>query len=207
MDPIDLRVQKKVNTIPDALLDSIKGNVPKNVKAVMSHILWFYAFDKPTTTRFGDRIGLRTRTTEIDLFDQDTCDAQSSSDSRSMRMVCEVDVVEDMVNYEGTLHSGCIAYLMDMCTSVALVGHSMLITGRPAARVSLALSITYLHPVPLGAKLKVVCITPPPVSANASVLGEIWDVTNNRLAAIAEHGQMSPSAPIVKQVLPLKASL
>ena len=205
MDPLDLRVQNKVNTIPDAVLKSIKGNVPKTVKTVVSHILWFYAFERPTKNRFGDSVGLRTQTTEIDFVDQDRSD--TSNNSRSMRMVCELNVTEDMVNYEGTLHSGCIAYLMDMCTSVALLGHNTMITGRPAARVSLALSITYLHPVPLGAKLKVVCITASPAPSNASVVGEIWDATNNRLAAIAEHTQMSPSAVIIEQMPPLKANL
>ena len=55
-----------------------------------------------------------------------------------------------MVNAGGSMHGGCSAYLVDICTSLALAA-----AGKPGT-VSQAIDMVYHAPAPLGCRIRVV---------------------------------------------------
>eukprot|EP00884_Botryococcus_braunii_P006371 jgi/Botrbrau1/15735/Bobra.4_1s0104.2 len=65
------------------------------------------------------------------------------------RLVCKLPVTELVQNRFGTLHGGCIATLVDVVTSAALVT----LVRRPS--VSLTMSIDYLNPAELGTVVEI----------------------------------------------------
>ncbi|KAI0745861.1 HotDog domain-containing protein [Earliella scabrosa] len=101
-------------------------------------------------------------------------------------------VGDDMLNIAGTMHGGCAAYLVDLCTSIALVLLSD-VMGKPTFFVSHALHTTFHAPMLLGTTLEIVNTTVAYGARTVSAVTEIWDVTNGRLCATGAHHKMVPS--------------
>jgi len=104
-------------------------------------------------------------------------------------VVCEITVAPDMTNFGGTLHGGCVAFLVDNCTSLAL---SLLQAhlGKSPVIVSQTLNLLYHAPAPEGVNLKIVSQTIASGSRITSARCEIYDTTNNRLVATGVHAKM-----------------
>ncbi|OBZ69269.1 Acyl-coenzyme A thioesterase 13 [Grifola frondosa] len=111
-----------------------------------------------------------------------------------VRVVFEITVDEDMLNPAGNVHGGCIVYMIDVCSSVALAALGMCMN-RPNSFVSQALNTTFHAPAPLGTKLELVNTTTAFGGRTVAARTEIWDVTNRRLVASGVHNKMQPSQP------------
>ncbi|KAJ8087167.1 hypothetical protein PM082_005995 [Marasmius tenuissimus] len=110
------------------------------------------------------------------------------------RVVFTLTVDEDMMNLAGGMHGGCTAYLIDLCSSLALsvLVHKM--SGSSGGvTVSQALNIVYHSPAPLGDKIRIVNTTISAGKRASSVRTEIWSDTNHRLVASGVHIKMDPS--------------
>ncbi|KZV75355.1 hypothetical protein PENSPDRAFT_571580 [Peniophora sp. CONT] len=103
-------------------------------------------------------------------------------------LVCELDVQKDMVNAYDSLHGGASAYLVDVCSSLALAAAGKLNS------VSQALNVVYHAPAPLGSHLRIMNWTITVGSRVMSTRTEIWDATGGRLVATGIHIKMEPSA-------------
>ncbi|VDB99549.1 unnamed protein product [Peniophora sp. CBMAI 1063] len=103
-------------------------------------------------------------------------------------LVCELDVREDMVNAGGNLHGGASAFLVDVCSSLALAAAGKLNS------VSQALNVVYHAPAPLDNHLRIMNWTITVGSRVMSTRTEIWDATAGRLVATGIHIKMEPSA-------------
>ncbi|KAI0748773.1 HotDog domain-containing protein [Daedaleopsis nitida] len=110
------------------------------------------------------------------------------------RLTYTTTVEEDMVNQRGTLHGGCAAYLVDVCSSVALLvlAHTL---GKQPFYVSQAINTTFHAPAPRGARIEIINTTVSFGARTVSAVTEIWDVTNNRLCVTGVHNKMAPSQP------------
>ncbi|RPD56463.1 hypothetical protein L227DRAFT_578911 [Lentinus tigrinus ALCF2SS1-6] len=140
---------------------------------------------------FASAVGGRLVPTEVEVFTREKDGKQQA------RMVYEIDVSEDMLNIGRTMHGGCAVYLIDVCSSVAL----MVLAGaldKPTNFVSQALNTTFHAPAPAGAKLEIVNTTIAFGGRTVSAITEIWDVTNKRLCMTGVHNKMAPSKPIAK---------
>ncbi|KAI0690923.1 hypothetical protein C8T65DRAFT_671053 [Cerioporus squamosus] len=140
---------------------------------------------------FASSVGSRLVPTEVEVF-------QRAKDGKMQaRMVYETTVEEDMLNIGRTMHGGCAVYIIDICSSVAL----MVLAGaldKPTSYVSQALNTTFHAPAPAGAKLEIVNTTVAFGGRTVSAVTEIWDVTNKRLCMTGVHNKMAPSKPAAK---------
>ncbi|EMD40335.1 hypothetical protein CERSUDRAFT_110928 [Gelatoporia subvermispora B] len=103
------------------------------------------------------------------------------------RGIFELTVDINMQNRRKTLHGGCIATLIDVCTSLVLNA----IHDEPS--VTQVLDTVFHAPVPTGARVRIVCDTISIGKRAITLRCEVWDITNNRLAATGVHVKMSPS--------------
>ncbi|TFL03202.1 HotDog domain-containing protein [Pterulicium gracile] len=194
-------VQEKYTTIPDEPIAHIHGDAPEHVKAVMSKPLWFYEFAGPPENRFGYSIGSRFITREVSFMPVQNQTRPPEGPRRNVRIVWELDVKEDMLNYMGTVHGGCISYLMDGCTSLVLVAHAMMTGGKPIARVSQQMSVTLHAPVPQDTMLRLVAYTTSVGKTTAFAVCEVWNARTDTLAATGSQIMVRASEPSPKTKL------
>ncbi|KAF9266148.1 hypothetical protein L218DRAFT_996918 [Marasmius fiardii PR-910] len=114
------------------------------------------------------------------------------------RVVFTLTVDEDMMNLVGSVHGGCIAYLIDLCSSLTLSVLVHKLTGNSGITVSQALNIVFHSPAPLGDKIRIVNTTMTVGKRASSVRTEIWSDINHRLIASSVHVKMDPSPPKAK---------
>ncbi|RDX49760.1 hypothetical protein OH76DRAFT_1403349 [Lentinus brumalis] len=110
------------------------------------------------------------------------------------KLVYEITVGEDMLNRQHTLHGGCTAFLVDVCSSVGLAFLGM-VQGRPSDFVSQTIITTFHAPAPLGAKLHIISTTTSFGARTVASRVEIWDVTHGRLCVSGVHNKMAPRLP------------
>ncbi|KAK7029396.1 hypothetical protein VNI00_014650 [Paramarasmius palmivorus] len=110
------------------------------------------------------------------------------------RVVFGLIVDEEMMNLADSLHGGCIAFLIDFCSSVALVALRTKQAGPSnVVSVSQAMNVVYHSPAPLGDRLRIVNTTISAGARASSARTEIWSDTNHRLVASGVHIKMDPS--------------
>ncbi|KAI0647640.1 hypothetical protein C8Q79DRAFT_1000496 [Trametes meyenii] len=139
-------------------------------------------------TRFAHSTGARLELREVELY------TRPQDGKLQTRVLYEVTVSEDMLNRGNTLHGGCAAFMIDVCSSVALrvLGR---VQGKPAEFVSQTIVSTFHAPAPLGATLNIVNTTTSFGARTVSARVEIWDATHRRLCVSGVHNKMAPSEP------------
>ncbi|PSR78328.1 hypothetical protein PHLCEN_2v7450 [Hermanssonia centrifuga] len=166
---------------------SAKGNVPQSIKDSLAE--WYSG--AADLHRFAAPIARRLEATEMSVYDK-----TEEPGKKEAKMVFEIDVTEDMCNFGNSVHGGCSAFLIDLCSSLAI---SLLATQEPKrnvhVHVSLVLNTTYHAPAPLGCRLKIVNTTMALGGRVMTARAEIYDITHNRLVASGVHIKMPPSAP------------
>ncbi|KAI0920800.1 hypothetical protein AcW1_005026 [Taiwanofungus camphoratus] len=137
---------------------------------------------------FGYAIETRLKTKELFV------NRREEDGKLQARVVHEITVSKDMLNAADSIHGGCIAYLIDICSSVplSLIG---IVTNGAVFLVSQAINTIYHGGSGLGAKLKITSMTTAVGGRVMSARTEIWDVTNQRLVASGTHVKMQPSVP------------
>ncbi|KAJ3779023.1 HotDog domain-containing protein [Lentinula raphanica] len=108
-------------------------------------------------------------------------------------VVYNVTVEEDMVNGGGTLHGGCSAFLIDLCSTASIMALKI-DQGVSARDVSQSMSIVYHAPAAVGETLRIVNTTMAVGRRVASARTEIWSETHHRLVASGVHIKMEPSS-------------
>ncbi|KAF5388333.1 hypothetical protein D9615_000806 [Tricholomella constricta] len=176
----------------DEVIEQISGNAPKHVKAAVANTSMFYAhhIEGVTGPIFGESITKRMVVTEVSV------DKKLEEPSRlEGRVVCELTVDEDMINGGGNIHGGCSAFLIDVCSSMALMALRMTNTGELYGSVSQSLNVVYHSPAGLGDKLRLVNTTMTLGARAHSARTEIWNATHHRLVSSGVHIKMQPSPP------------
>ncbi|GLB34270.1 putative thioesterase superfamily protein [Lyophyllum shimeji] len=172
----------------------IAGNAPDHVKSFLADTSFFYEYahtlDGVTGPIFGESIMKRIVVTEVSV-------EKKAEEPRKLegRVVCEVTVEDDMINGGGNIHGGCSAFLIDVCSTMALMALSMTDKGEAHRSVSQSLNVVYHSPAGLGDKLRLVNTTITLGGRAQSARTEIWNVTHHRLVSSGVHIKMQPSSP------------
>ncbi|KAM6496419.1 HotDog domain containing protein, partial [Amanita muscaria] len=173
----------------EADIAHISGNVPDSVKRALGRPSVLMLGHYLTDTQFGASICKRLVSKEIAILDK-----AEEPLKKECRFVCELTVEEDMLNIGGTLHGGCAAYLIEACSTVALVAFG-LAQNEPqvVGTVLQSLNIVYHSPAAVGDKLRIVNRTMTIGSRAVSARAEIWNDTHHRLVASGTNVSMQPS--------------
>ncbi|KAI0690931.1 hypothetical protein C8T65DRAFT_671071 [Cerioporus squamosus] len=166
------------------------------------------------TTRFSDNLNSKQREDIVDFADTilrgpgefakptgsrlELCEVSAYERPEDGKMhaevVFEIDMAEDMLNSAKHMHGGCAMFMIDVCSSIALVALSIALNKR-AYLVSQSLTTVWHSPAMLGARLRITNKTTAFGARTVSARTEIWDLTNRRLVATGIHSQMPPSQP------------
>ncbi|KAG7090631.1 hypothetical protein E1B28_009733 [Marasmius oreades] len=171
-------------------ISHVSGNAPdiiKRVAAYPSVSMFAIDGDHEKGTGYSDEIVKRMVVTEVSIVSH-----PEEPSKKVGRVVCEMEVHDDMVNRTRTIHGGCSAYLVDICSSIALTALA-LSNGRSVDHVSQSLNMVYHSPATVGDKLRIVNTTMTMGSRTMSVRTEIWNATRHRLVASGVHIKMQPS--------------
>jgi len=109
------------------------------------------------------------------------------------RVVWDLTVSPDMLNSEGTVNGGCLAFLIDQCASMPNIALGVALEGSARYRVTQSLDIVHHSPAVLGDKLRLVSTTIDNTDETMSARTEIWNSSKQRLVASGVLMQMYPS--------------
>ncbi|GFZ52108.1 hypothetical protein JCM24511_09881 [Saitozyma sp. JCM 24511] len=112
----------------------------------------------------------------------------------------EEQIFQHWTNIVGTLHGAASAWIVDTCTSAAMVAiHTDTFWGPPMmAGMTLSMELQYLHAAPLGTKLKIAVTILKCTETLANLRCEIADLETGKLFVVGNH---------LKTWKPLKAKL
>ncbi|RDB19982.1 Acyl-coenzyme A thioesterase 13 [Hypsizygus marmoreus] len=183
-----------MSDIEDEAVARIAGNASEDVKRALAHPGAFFVnramLEGVKGPIFGETITNRMVVTEVSV------EQKKEEPSRlEGKVVCELTVEEDMINGGGNIHGGCSAFLIDICSTLALTALSMSNTGDVYISVSQSLNIVYHSPAALGDKLRIVNTTMTLGARAHSARTEIWNATHHRLVSSGVHIKMQPSFP------------
>ncbi|KZS98599.1 hypothetical protein SISNIDRAFT_462498 [Sistotremastrum niveocremeum HHB9708] len=183
---------------------SISGNAPQHLKQHIAQLFeWNY-----DGVRFATSIASRVKLTEITINEsppQPGADSKAKT-ARTAIVIAETTVEQDMVNGAGNMHGGCVAYVVDICSSIPMIalakpvkvtktadGEEKVEYGRSG--VSQALNLVYHAPAPVGTPLRIVSTSLAVGGRAMSSRCEVWDTKTNRLVASGVHTKMVPTIP------------
>ncbi|KII94711.1 hypothetical protein PLICRDRAFT_82803, partial [Plicaturopsis crispa FD-325 SS-3] len=109
------------------------------------------------------------------------------------RVVCEMIVEEDMCNPYGHIHGGCSAFLIDVCSTLAILAYGRAGNDGVVYTVSQAIDVVCHSPALLGDKIRIINTTLTVGGRTMSARTEIWNVTSSRLVSTGTHIKMFPS--------------
>ncbi|CCM05515.1 uncharacterized protein FIBRA_07741 [Fibroporia radiculosa] len=163
------------------------GNLSQELKDKLTYALASFTQE----IDFGDDVMRHFKATELSLFDR------PEDGKKHARVVIQVDVHRGMMNSRNNLHGGCITYLVDICSSVAL---SLLgiATGGPVELVSQSINTIFHAGATLGDRLHIINESVSAGSRAVTARVEIWDITHHRLVATGTHIKMTPGVPKTK---------
>lgn len=171
----------------------ITGNVSDEVKQAYGNPadVFLRRGSKPS---FGESILKRMVVTEISVEKK-----VEEPQKLEGRFVCELTIEDDMVNGLATMHGGCSALLVDVCSTLALASFHLATTGDDIVRfnVSQSLNMVYHSPAELGDRIRIVNTTMTVGARALSARTEIWNLTHHRLVCSGVHIKMQASQPKV----------
>lgn len=116
--------------------------------------------------------------------------ADASARTRGATLVCDLVIGDDMLNGYKSLHGGAAAFLVDVCTSVALSAFSN-------GHVSVNLNVDYHQPIPLGTKIEIISTTRALGRRILSTRCEFLHKEKRTLLLSGTHTKMPPSSKAV----------
>lgn len=166
--------------LPDALLDSVAGNVSLECKVIA--LKWFTLF---RSVRGGFAKSISQRVVVVEVTIRPNPDYPRSLEGK---VVSEIDVAEDMINADGTLDNGCA--FRGSGVSLAVLKH---FEGRPSSPgVSQTINAIFHNSAKLGARLRIVSTS---MTVNREMMScrcEIWDKEHHRLIASGVQQRIEP---------------
>jgi acyl-coenzyme A thioesterase 13 len=178
----------------DSYLDvaHIKGNVSDDTKRLVAQPMQTFMATDPS----GNVIGFAPTVVErLEIIEVSVHPKRDEPRKKEAYVVIELDALEDTLNGGANVHGGCHAFLIDVCSSLALAAYSLEAQGMFSTTVSQSLNVVYHAPAPGGVRLRIVNTTMAVGARTASVRTEIWDITHKRLVSSGVHVKMNPSAP------------
>ncbi|KAF8590930.1 hypothetical protein K439DRAFT_1611584 [Ramaria rubella] len=184
----------------DLDVSHIQGNVSDSTK--LKNVQAFRSINIGDDIPFAFHIGSKINMTEMDVNFHEEAPGRLQA-----RVVCEIWVEKCMLNTLGTIHGGCIAFLVDMCTTTTSLlldiykaeqGHAKDTYIVALGAVSQSLNVIYHAPAKDGTRLRIVSYTVANGKRTHTARCEIWDTDNQRL--VASGGQIKTSPSVVPRV-------
>ncbi|EIN06665.1 hypothetical protein PUNSTDRAFT_145203 [Punctularia strigosozonata HHB-11173 SS5] len=180
---MDARIFRTLPRASGHDVSTIKGNLSPDDKQTLVNLLAYYVGAGEV---YSNDVGKKIRITEVDV--RKTASDEPTWQSES---VCEILVENHMLNPHGVLHGGCMAYLVDLCSSVPIVAIA-LVSGSAGVGFSQAMNIIWHAPAKGGTTLSIVGKS---LSVGKNILTcqcEIWDKEKGKLLATAVHSKVQP---------------
>ncbi|KAF8334854.1 HotDog domain-containing protein [Amanita rubescens] len=171
-------------------ISNIAGNASEELKRFLSSPASIFLGKGPGGDGFfGAPIIKRMTVKEVSVVNK-----SEEPSKKEGRVVCELVTEEDMLNRAGSMHGGCSAFLIDICSTMALIALGLASGNLGAVNtVSQTLNILYHSPAVAGDTLRIVNTTITLGSRALSARTEIWSDTHHRLVASGSHIKMQPS--------------
>ncbi|KAL4256758.1 Thioesterase domain-containing protein [Pleurotus pulmonarius] len=174
--------------IPSSAIAAVPGSAPDRSKEVTLKLLEIF---KVGGVGFGTGIADRLVVTDVSIIQNSAEPLRADA-----RVVCELEVTEDMANIAGNMHGGCSIYLVDSCSTLPL---SAWLAAQPDRKndsgVSQSINTVFHAPAPVGTKLRIISTSTMTEGAIFASRCQIWDVINHRLIASGVHLKMIASQP------------
>ncbi|KAF5368184.1 hypothetical protein D9757_011301 [Collybiopsis confluens] len=176
---------------------NMRGNLSTEMKDQNER--FFRHFVGTPQTSFGADIGKHLNLVQCDVFlpgGEASLEGKSEEEKKKIKAnaesqtVLEIEVNKDMCNIYGTLHGGCAAYLVDLCSSTAIVCYG-LYNGTDGTGVSTSMNLQWHRPITAGKKLKIVSTTVFVEGIIRSARSELRDLTTNKLYVSAVHSTLA----------------
>lgn len=152
-------------------------------------VVELWPFHRADPDNFASSIGARLELTEISIVPK-----REDPQVMEARIAAEIDVRPEMLNDYGFTHGGCIAYLIDLCTSIPAVALELYHGKEPKPNtVSQTLTVQYLGPSKPGDRLRLVSSTVVVGGRVRTLYCEVWAKNRHRLVATATHVKLEPS--------------
>jgi len=172
-------------THPDSSL--VNGTASKAVK---EHIMGcMQAFMRPNIG-FANDVAKRLLLTEVSIRPNATEPTKNEG-----VVVYEIETFDGMLNSMDQVHGGCLAFLLDICSSMPIIALSLANGGSGSGGVTQAMNMIYHSPTPSGECLRIISTTLTMGARAMSARCEIWNISKNRLVLSGTHVKMEPSAP------------
>ncbi|TFK69436.1 hypothetical protein BDN72DRAFT_840406 [Pluteus cervinus] len=209
-----------ISVAPNFDVSRIRGNVPEDDKR--RFVSTFAYFISTREGSYGADVGQRIRMVEVNVWPgppsrqfgrgehnqmQGAADTENAEPRESRpegdnagtlkgtgygEAIFELVVERDMCNVFGTLHGGCAAYIIDPCSSSALVvmGRALGIDG---TGVSQSMNLIWHQPAHVGAKLRIVATSMFMHGRVRTARCELWD--GDRLCVSSTHSTVNQRNP------------
>ncbi|KAI0824490.1 HotDog domain-containing protein [Trametes gibbosa] len=188
-----------------AYLDAanIAGNVPLHIKQLTLNTLGAYGVGTPDS--FAYAVGRRIRILDINRHtDGDRAQVVAVAEIQACKgqspppvlrtHPCSQPVLTEMLNGAGTVHGGCLSYLVDNCAAFPLVVIGLIKDGNGVG-VTQAMNVFFHAPAAIDTCLR---ITSTSVTFGGRIMTsrcEIADKHSGRLIASAFLSKMQPTSP------------
>ncbi|KAF5387650.1 hypothetical protein D9615_000771 [Tricholomella constricta] len=128
--------------LSDDMISQVAGNAPREIKEVP--LKWLAVF-RAREVSFANSVAHRVRVTEVSIV-------KNPEDPRRIegRVVCEIDVTQDMLSPTGNMHEGCAVFLIDECSVCALAALNAAEGRDFQVGVSQAINTVFHHPAKLS---------------------------------------------------------
>ncbi|KAJ3722832.1 hypothetical protein DFJ43DRAFT_661233 [Lentinula guzmanii] len=172
----------------------IQGNLPLAMKEENER--FFRHFVGTPQTSYGADVGKNIKLTGANVFlpvkleELTEAEAQKAKRNAETETICEIEVTKDMCNIYGTLHGGCAAYIIDLCSSTAIVCYG-LYTATDGTGVSSSMNIHWHRPITVGKKLKIISNTVFVDGLIRNAKSELRDLQTNKLYVSAVHSTLA----------------
>ncbi|KAI0364103.1 hypothetical protein BV20DRAFT_974806 [Pilatotrama ljubarskyi] len=174
---------------PESLPDykdpaSIAGNAPRRVKQLILNTLGAYGIGSPRC--FAHTVGRRIRIAEVNY--------RTDGPTTTAVVVADVQACQEMLNGAGTVHGGCLCYLVDNCASFPLIALG-LIKNINGVGVTQAMTVSFHAPASIDTCMR---ITSTSVTLGSRIMTsrcEVSDKDTGQMIASALLSKMQPTAP------------
>ncbi|KAI0672566.1 hypothetical protein C8Q78DRAFT_971444 [Trametes maxima] len=160
----------------------IAGNAPENVKQLTLNTLGAYGVGNSDC--FAYTVGRRIRIVEMNIY--------KKGEKMTAVVSAEVQACKEMLNGAGTVHGGCLCYLIDNCASFPLVALGIL-KNTNGVGVSEGMNVLFHAPASIDTCLRLTCTS---ITLGARVMTSRCEVTDKA------SGQMIASALLTKMQPP-----
>ncbi|KAF8165863.1 hypothetical protein B0H34DRAFT_690749 [Crassisporium funariophilum] len=181
------RIDYLQSRLPVDVMAGITGNAPLEIKELP--VKWLAIF-RNRGKGFAGSVADRVKVTDVSIV-------PSVDDPLKIegKVTVEVDVTPDMCDARGVLHEGCIVYLLDECSTVAMVVNNAAEGRWSPPGVSMTINTLFHAPALAGTKLRIVNSSLASGDQTNAARTQVWDTNNHRLVASGTQLAMPPSRP------------